>query len=148
MLGRTIADPLGVEGAAGSSGGLGLLEIYTTLERTKTLRRVEGELLPGGESVRGYEIHMGVSRGAALERPLVQLADRADGARSADDQIRATYLHGLFDEGSACAALLAWAGLEDARPVDYIARRERDIDRLADAVEAHLDVPQLLRLCK
>jgi adenosylcobyric acid synthase len=147
MLGGAIADPMGVEGAAGSSAGLGLLEIDTTLEPTKTLERVEGELL-SGETVRGYEIHMGVSRGPALERPLLRLAGRTDGARSADDQIRATYLHGLFDEASACAALLAWAGLADARPVDYIARRERDIERLADAVEAHVDVPQLLRLCR
>jgi adenosylcobyric acid synthase len=148
LLGRTIADPLGVEGAAGKSAGLGLLEIDTMLEPTKTLERVEGELLPGGETVRGYEIHMGVSRGPALERPLLRLAGRADGARSDDDQIRGTYMHGLFDEAEACAALLAWAGLADARPVDYLARRERDIERLADAVEAHVDVPQILRLCK
>jgi adenosylcobyric acid synthase len=146
MLGRTIADPLSVEGAAGSSVGLGLLEIDTTLEPTKTLERVEGEL-PSGETVRGYEIHMGVSRGPALERPLLRLAGRADGARSADDQVRGTYVHGVFDEAEACVALLAWAGLADARPVDYLARRERDIERLADAVEAHVDVAALLGFC-
>jgi adenosylcobyric acid synthase len=147
MLGRTIADPLGVEGAAGSSAGLGLLDIHTTLAPNKTLERTQGELLPGGETVCGYEIHMGVSRGPALERPLLRLAGRSDGARSADEQIRGTYVHGLFDEAQACAALLAWAGLADARPVDYLARRERDIERLADAVEAHVDVPLLLGLC-
>ena len=146
MLGRTIADPLGVEGAPGSSTGLDLLDIETTLGPTKTLERVEGEL-PSGETVRGYEIHMGVSRGPALERPLLRLAGRTDGARSDDDQIRGTYMHGVFEEAQACAALLAWAGLADARPVDYIARRERDIERLADAVEAHVDVAALLGFC-
>jgi adenosylcobyric acid synthase len=148
MLGHTIADPLGVEGAPGTSAGLRLLDMETTLEPSKILQRVDGELLPAGEPVRGYEIHMGVSRGAALGRPLIRLAGRLDGACSADDQVRGTYLHGLFDQSRACAAFLAWAGLADARTVDYVARRERDIERLADALEAHLDVPRLLGLCR
>ena len=45
------------------------------------------------------------------------------------------------------AALLAWAGLREARQVDYHARRERDIERLADLVEAHLDTARLRALC-
>lgn len=35
------------------------------------------------------------------------------------DRILGTYLHGLFDSPSACAALLSWAGLKDARGQDY-----------------------------
>ncbi len=54
---------------------------------------------------------------------------------------------GLFEAPAACAALLAWAGLREARPVDYHARRERDIERLADLVEAHLDTRLLRELC-
>ncbi len=54
---------------------------------------------------------------------------------------------GLFEAPAACAALLAWAGLREARQVDYHARRERDIERLADLVEVHLDTRLLRELC-
>ena len=47
-----------------------------------------------------------------------------------------TYCHGLFDQPSALTALLAWAGLAESAPVDFAARREADLNRLADAVEA------------
>jgi adenosylcobyric acid synthase len=148
MLGTRIADPLGLEGAAGESAGLGLLDIATVLEAEKQLRNVTGRLLPGGACVTGYEIHAGVSSGPALEQPAVQLDDgRCDGAISADGQILGTYLHGLFEGLEACAALLRWAGLDAVQTVDYHALRERDIERLADLVEMHLDTPRLRALC-
>jgi adenosylcobyric acid synthase len=97
--------------------------------------------------VSGYEIHCGVSRGAALEQPSSVLASgEPDGTLSPDGQIFGSYLHGLFDEPQALAALLAWAGLRDAAPLDLRALREASIDRVADAVEAHLDTSALLRL--
>ena len=37
MLGRRIADPLGLEGSAGGADGLGLLEVETVLEPAKVL---------------------------------------------------------------------------------------------------------------
>ena len=96
----------------------------------------------------GYEIHAGVTTGAALEQPAVHLDDgRCDGAQSADGQIFGTYLHGLFESPAACSALLRWAGLEDVQAVDYHALRERDIERLADLVENHLDTAYLRELC-
>ncbi|HRI93861.1 MAG TPA: hypothetical protein PLS93_19750, partial [Accumulibacter sp.] len=66
-----------------------------------------------------------------------------DGALSADGQILATYCHGLFDSPSALTALLTWAGHRPRHEFDSRQRREADIDRLADAVEAHLDLRQL-----
>ncbi|WAE54011.1 cobyric acid synthase [Stutzerimonas frequens] len=148
MLGMRIADPLGLEGAAGESVGLGLLGFATVLEADKQLRNVQGRLLPEGVPVSGYEIHAGVSRGPALERPAVQLDDgRGDGAISDDGQILGTYLHGLFEGPEACAALLHWAGLEAVQTVDYHGLRERDIKRLADLVETHLDTARLRALC-
>jgi adenosylcobyric acid synthase len=141
MLGRTIADPLGLEGSAGTTPGLGVLAVETTLEAQKQLRNVSGHLsLPGRPAINGYEIHLGVSRGEALTRSAVELADgRHDGAISGDDQIFATYCHGLFDHPQALTALLAWAGMTESAPVDLAARREAGLDRLADAVEAALD---------
>ncbi|KAA8709167.1 cobyric acid synthase [Pseudomonas cannabina] len=148
MLGEQLHDPLGLEGAAGSSAGLGLLAMSTVLESEKQLRNVRGRLTLEDAEVSGYEIHAGVTTGAALEHAAVQLDDgRCDGAQSADGQILGTYLHGLFEAPAACSALLRWAGLENVQSVDYHALRERDIERLADLVEKHLDGTLLRELC-
>jgi adenosylcobyric acid synthase len=145
MLGRQLHDPQGLEGAPGSSPGLGWLDIETTLESEKQLRNVRGHLcLSGSPMMIGYEIHLGVSKGADLSRPLVTLADgRSDGARSNDDQVAGTYCHGVFDQPAALSALLAWAGCADAQNVDFVARREADLNRLADAVEQSLNWQKL-----
>ncbi|MGR3907878.1 cobyric acid synthase [Burkholderia sp. SR8] len=151
MLGRTLDDPLGLEGAPGSVPGLGLLDFDTTLQPHKTLKNVTGQLaLPGAAAVHGYEIHMGDTRGPALAAPALELAAddapggaRPDGAMSADGQILATYVHGLFDAPDACAALLAWAGLDGAARIDYPALREASLERLADSFAEHLDLRAL-----
>ncbi|MFI8373291.1 cobyric acid synthase [Pseudomonas helleri] len=148
MLGEQVHDPLGLEGPAGSSDGLGLLAFSTELAAEKQLRNVRGHLTLENAAVSGYEIHAGVTTGAALERPAVHLQDgRCDGAQSADGQVLGTYLHGLFESPAACSALLRWAGLQDVQAVDYHGLRERDIERLADLVENHLDTAYLRELC-
>ena len=141
MLGRQLHDPQGLEGTPGSSPGLGWLDIETTLESEKQLRNVRGHLcLSGSPAISGYEIHLGVSKGVDLSRPLMALEDgRSDGARSNDDQVAGTYCHGVFDHPDALSALLAWAGCADAQTIDFVARREADLNRLADAVEQSLD---------
>ncbi len=144
MLGQSVADPLGLEGKAGSSDGLGYLDMHTVLEAEKQLKRVKGHLVFDHAEVEGYEIHAGLSAGPALSRPLAQLTDYPDGAVSEDNQIAGTYLHGLFDRNESFAALLKWAGLQKVEKIDYQARREADIDRLADVLEKHLDMKPLL----
>ncbi|VVE19465.1 cobyric acid synthase [Pandoraea nosoerga] len=151
MLGEAIHDPLGLEGEAGTTPGLGWLDIETTMAPHKQLRLASGHLavdgLGGGAAkvpVKGYEIHMGVTRGAALARPAVWLdAGAADGARSADGQVMGTYLHGLFDTPQALHALLAWAGAPDLAMQDYDALREASLERLADSMAAHLDLDRV-----
>ena len=138
MLGRQLHDPAGIEGKPGSAPGLGLLDCETTLEAEKQLQNVSGRLALGDAAMAGYEIHMGVTRGPALDQPAVKFNDgRTDGALTAD--IVGTYCHGLFDHPEALSALLDWAGAGEVTAVDLAARREADLDRLADAVEASLD---------
>jgi len=147
MLGRWIHDPEGVEGEPGSRRGLAVLDFETTLETKKHLRNVEGVLFPGSAleaPFSGYEIHMGVSHGPALDRPAALLGGRPDGALSPDGQILATYAHGLFDRAEACAALLSWAGFEEAKAVDWNARREASLERLANCVEENLQLDSIL----
>lgn len=150
MLGAAIHDPLGLEGEAGTTAGLGWLEVETTMRAQKQLRVVTGRLTAGDAPVNGYEIHMGVTQGAALARPAVWLTgidgvegEVADGARSADDQVMGTYLHGLFDTPEALHALLTWAGARDLVRQDYNALREASLDRLADSFAEHLDLPRV-----
>ncbi|HEY0341199.1 MAG TPA: cobyric acid synthase, partial [Steroidobacteraceae bacterium] len=147
MLGRVVSDPLGLEGARGDSPGLQWLDLETTLEADKQLRNTSGVLTFEGAAVRGYEIHAGVTRGRALERPSAMLEEgRPDGAISDDGKILGTYLHGIFEAPGACAALLRWAGLRDPQEIDYRSVREAAIDRVADSVECHLDMGGILRL--
>jgi len=144
MLGKALHDPLGLEGAPGSVMGLGWLDYETTLAAEKTLQNVSGTLsLAGAAPVAGYKIHMGVTQGAALDNPAALLDGKADGARSADGQLLATYCHGLFDLPEALAALLTWAGHRPTQHFDPRQRRERDLDRLADAVEENMDLRPL-----
>lgn len=147
MLGEAIHDPLGVESSAGSSEGLGLLAISTTLGAEKQLRDVEGSLCFASGQISGYEIHAGETIGDGLNRPFCQLGERADGAISEDGQVMGTYVHGLFEQSETLTALLRWAGLSEVESHDYHALRERDIERLADLVEAHLDTDALKQLC-
>ncbi len=148
MLGAQLNDPLGLEGAPGGAPGLGLMEYETTLAPEKRLENVAGMLTLNGAldnppPLSGYRIHMGVTHGAALARPATLLAGQPEGALSANGQILATYCHGLFDSPEALNALITWAGHRPESRFDPAERRERDLDRLADAVEAHLDVQRL-----
>jgi adenosylcobyric acid synthase len=133
MLGRSVDDPHGIEGAAGQSPGLGLLDMHTEMTREKRLAQVSGTCAFADAGVTGYEIHMGVSSGAALAVPAFIIDGRAEGARSPDGQILGSYLHGMFDTGAACAALLRWAGLHSAATVDTAQLRDASLERIAAA---------------
>ncbi len=150
MLGKAVHDPDGIEGIAGSSDALGLLDLETTMIHEKTLTRVSGVMqLPGQDPVpvTGYEIHAGVTKGPALNQPLIRLDQEVDGVMSDDGQIFGTYLHGVFEEPDACTAILRWAGLKDASSIDYRLLREEGINRMADAIEESLDMRQIFELC-
>ena len=133
MLGTSVSDPHGVEGDAGVSTGLGLLAMNTALTREKRLAQVSGSCEFAHAPVTGYEIHMGVSTGIAFERPVFTIEGRPEGARSPDDQVMGSYLHGMFDTPQACAALLRWAGLESETTVDTASLRETSLNRIAEA---------------
>jgi len=143
MLGHAIHDPLGIESAAGSSEGFGFIDIETTLEAEKQLKRVSGQLTLEDAFVSGYEIHAGTSTGPALNIPFASLDNLPDGAIAADGQIIGTYLHGLFDESASRDAVLRWAGLDQVEPLDYAQLRENAIDQLADELERALDLERI-----
>lgn len=142
MLGHSISDPEGVEGESGVSEGFGLLDVDTVLTPEKQLAHVSARFAFADAAAMGYEIHMGRSHGSDTKRPVFHVHGRAEGARSAGDDVMGTYLHGLFDLPEALDALLHWAGLEDIEPVDIEELREESIDRIADAAEPLLEALQ------
>lgn len=143
MLGTAIDDPDGIEGDPGSERGFGLFDYRTTLTPEKALKHSTG-LLFGQHPVSGYEIHCGVSHGAALAQPAITGA-LVDGAISADGQLFSTYLHGLFDQPQALSAILHWAGLADVENHDIHALAERELERLAANFEQAVDIEKLMQ---
>jgi len=146
MLGDTIDDPLCIESTLGLRVGFGLLRCETVLKEQKQLKNREGYLSFSESYVSGYEIHAGESFGADLKRPVVTTSDGFDGAISEDDQVMGTYWHGIFEQAGALTAILAWAGMVIDVPQDFNVIRERQINRLADALEENVDLPNILKM--
>ena len=145
MLGTSVADPEGIEGPAGVTAGLGLLDVETVMTPDKRLERVRAVEAATGLPVEGYEIHIGRTAGADCARPFAHVEGRAEGAMSADGRIVGSYLHGLFASDDFRAGYLARLGIA-AAPRRHAAEVEAALEALADHVEAHLDVPGLLRV--
>ena len=168
MLGRRIHDPDHVESNRGRVEGLGLLDTETTFAGQKRTARVKGELLPSaadtaerpggqgplgpaGTPLHGYEIHMGRTTRGPAATPLLRLRD-SDGVAHDDGasagRVCGSYVHGLFDQPELRTGFLnglrASAGLVQFESA--ASSPDADVDRLADHVEAHLDLPLLDRI--
>ena len=141
MLGRTIRDPAGHDGAPGDSEGLGHLDVLTEMAPDKRLVRTRGTAL--GQPVSGYEIHMGRTAGPDAARPFAMIPG-PEGAISRDGRVMGTYLHGVFAEDGFRAAFLARLGA--ASLPGYETGVEDTLDALADHLETHADVGAILAL--
>ena len=147
MLGRTIADPAGIEGPPATVEGLGLIDVATTLSDSKRLEPVRGSTSDGA-AFAGYEMHMGVTAGPDCARPFARLADgTADGATSPDGRVMGTYVHGLFADDRQRAAWLARLAAGPTK-IAYGDLIERTLDALAAHLAAHLDLDRLLTLAR
>lgn len=144
MLCRRIDDP--VESGMGEVAGLGLLDADIAFHAEKTLRRWE----PSANGLAGYEIHHGqVSR--CGEEPWFTAGGAAQGFRNAN--VFGTHWHGLLDNDDFRRAWLRQAadaagraGFAPAPDTDVAARRDRQLDTMADLLSSHLDVGALLAL--
>ncbi|NIA69154.1 cobyric acid synthase [Pelagibius litoralis] len=147
MLGQRIEDPEGIEGPAGAAdAGLGLLEVTTRLSGEKALEEVQGRHEESGAAIRGYEMHVGVTLGAGLDRPFLDLVGRPEGAVSRDGKVAGCYLHGLFAGDAFRAAFLGSLRARATSGLAYDAMVEDTLDALAAHLETHLDLDQLYQI--
>jgi adenosylcobyric acid synthase len=147
MLGRSVADPDGIEGPAGETPGLGLLDVTTLMSSDKSLTRVAAVHVETGQPIEAYEIHIGRTEGPDLARPFALVGGTAEGAVSADGRVHGSYLHGLFASDAFRGAFLARLGIA-ASGERYRGKVESALDALADHIEQHLDVDGLLALAR
>lgn len=146
MLGRTISDPEGIEGPAGSIAGLGLLDVDTVLTDDKTLTEASGEAR--GAPFHGYEIHLGRTAGPDTARPLGHFSDgRPEGARSADGLVSGSYIHGLLGLAEQRAAWLTGIGVAAAGP-DHSVDVDAALDDIAAVLEDVVDLDALLAIAQ
>lgn len=147
MMGHTVADPDGVEGAIRSLPGLGLLPVDTVIGRHKTTRQVTFAFDDRPERCTGYEIHQGTTVPASdtPARPLNVLADGTTDGYALDGGCWGTYLHGILDNPAVIDLLIGDTAAEAA---DWEAFKQTQYDRLADHVRAHVDMERIYQILR
>ena len=155
MLGNTLNDPEGIESSLKQVNGLALCDFETTLTTQKVLTKITATLLLNNQSTpcSGYEIHVGISQGAALNKPFLTFDESHphgftfDGFISDDNAIAGTYLHGLFDEADATSQILKWVKPSASiNPISIATHREQQLERLATMCETHLNIQQIISI--
>jgi adenosylcobyric acid synthase len=173
MLGKKLHDPFGVESSNREVEGMGLLDVETTFDRTKTTCQVEAvqssefgvqsaphptlSLEGRGSLLRGYEIHMGKTTGDVglfnVKRTVHNSEQRTLNAEllldgSAKGSVWGTYLHGVFDNDQFRRGLIN--GLRTKRGygpleivTDYDQEREKALDRWAGIIREHIDMKSI-----
>ncbi|MCF8466674.1 MAG: cobyric acid synthase [Sneathiella sp.] len=146
MLGRRLSDPGGIEGPARTIDSLNLLEFTTTLSGSKKLVEETGTETLTGEIISGYHMHVGLSEGPALARPMLQLSSGPDGVISENNRIMGCYLHGIFASDKFRYNFLNRFKLRKEKLDDFEFVIEKTLDQLADHMEKHLDLDALLEV--
>ncbi|MBW4443049.1 MAG: cobyric acid synthase CobQ [Plectolyngbya sp. WJT66-NPBG17] len=153
MLGKILADPEGIEGQEGRYRGLGLLPLKTVIAGQKVARQrsVTSNFPQEGLPVSGYEIHQGRTRLLEESEGTKALFDDPNlGVVDESQSVWGTYLHGIFDNGPWRRAWLnrlrQQRGLRSLPTgvANYREQREQMLDQLADSIEPHLDLTQIL----
>jgi len=148
MLGEYVDDPEGLEGAAGRTNALKLLNIQTILKSPKTTTL--SDFSWNGSTGTGYEIHMGETRIGKADKFLnirsrngVPCNDH-DGCISEDRRISGTYLHGFFDTPSVLFKWLNQIGIQiEPRKKDLLGK-DHDYELLKEHFEKNIDLATLI----
>ena len=162
MLGEALSDPTGSESRIPETAGLGLLPMRTTFHKDKITSQASGTIhcesgwlsQLNGLTLRGYEIHSGVNELFEGAVPFLTIDQQrgVDGITNAQGNVLGTYLHGLFDGGNFFRAIInhvrTQKGLDvlGGKALAMAEFREQELNRLADAVRASLDMDAIYRI--
>jgi len=147
MLGKSVTDREGIEGPAGRTKGLGLLNVTTMMTEEKRLTPTKAVHAETSHPFDAYEIHIGQTKGPDRKHPFAFIDGKPEGAVSSDGRVQGSYMHGLFGSDAFRAAFLARLGIA-ASSERYREKVESALDALADHIEQHLDVEGLLALAR
>ncbi len=150
ILGKTIADPLGIESSLKDIEAIGLLDITTELKAEKQLTRQQGIHLQSGLEIFGYEIHHGISASSNLSSLLQFNSGAFCGSKSSSVAVWGSYLHGIFDSDLFRRWFLdnirTQKGYKKIGQVVAPYNLEVAFDRLADTVRGNLDMLKVYQL--
>lgn len=179
ILGKKIYDPYCVESPYREIEGIGLLNIETTFQKSKTTCRVEAKLVDSswliahsnknnpyelsaisGEPLKGYEIHMGESKGdigifkikritSALSH--CRTVELMDGSKNGN--CWGTYIHGIFENDLFRRGIINETRKHKGLPpvgsmVRYSAIKDAAINELANVVRENIDIGFIKRIAK
>jgi adenosylcobyric acid synthase len=168
MLGKKLKDPYHVEGEVEEFDGIGLLDTETTFEMEKTTTQVEATIfgeLGGymdnleGKKVKGYEIHMGISKIGKnvnnlniINKKLNEEVSYVEGSVNKEGNVVGTYLHGIFDDIDFTRTILnnirEQKGLDKIKSsvTSFEAFKQNEYDKLADLLREHLDIEKIYEI--
>ncbi len=153
MLGKEIHDPYAIESTQNTVQALGLMDLYSTFAKDKTLIKVRSAQTPLGINAHGYEIHHGLTTHGPSAKPL--FLHCGDGFTTEEERIcgyvtgrrYATYLHGVFDDDTFRRAFIDHIR-QDVNMPPFEGKKstynlESALDRLADVVRQHCDMKSI-----
>jgi adenosylcobyric acid synthase len=155
MMGQLVSDPDRLEGEETECEGLNLFPMTTMITDDKITRQrqVISSFPQEGLSVRGYEIHQGISRFDRKTEDYYQALfaeDKSLGYVSDSLSLWGCYLHGLFDNGPWRRVWLNHLARRRGLPTlptgiaNYRKQREASIDAITDLVEKYLNLTPIL----
>ena len=145
---RDVADPDGIEGQAGTETGLSMLNVSTILTGDKRLTDAEARDVATGETLVGYEMHMGRTDGGDRDRPMIEIAGRPDGAVARNGRVMGCYLHGLFAADAFRHRFLDRIRQRAVSGLAFEAEVDAALDAVADGVAQAVDLDRLLEIAR
>ena len=156
MLGNKIEDPKKLEGNIEEISGLGLLDLTTTIEKSKNTLQYNGKILVEsglfkgllGEEIKGYEIHQGITNG--IEKG-VFLEGNGYINGVIKDNVIGCYIHGIFDNSNFTRGFLnnirSKKGLDNIdSTISFEEFKEKEYDKLAKVVENSIDMKKIYEI--
>jgi adenosylcobyric acid synthase len=154
MLGTYINDPYNIESDIKNTDGLGLLDIETTMLKTKTTNQIcckitnSTGILSGmdGVKIKGYEIHMGETKGNDDKNYFIKTDCRILGI--VKNNIIGTYIHGIFDNTIFSKNLINNIRIKknlkpDNSELSYNDFKNKEYDKLAEIFRNNLDMDKI-----